>query len=100
MRFCPIPSSLMKSIESSAGDVEAETEALPLAAAGGRTVRGPRLRSAMLAGTLAWMFGNVWFAAISGSAFTLFAKSMDASPFQFGLFTALQYLAALVSLPA
>jgi MFS family permease len=72
----------------------------PLGQSKGRVVTGRPLRSAMLAGTLAWMFGNVWFAAISGSAFTLFAKSMNASPFEFGLFTALQYLAALVSLPA
>jgi MFS family permease len=88
----------MEPIEKSVAGGEFEAEDLPLRA--GRHVRGQRLRSAMTAGTLAWMFGNVWFAAISGSAFTLFAKSMNASPFQFGLFTALQYLAALVSLPA
>jgi len=66
----------------------------------GRPVRGEPLRRALTAGTLAWMFGNVWFVAISGSAFTLFVKSMRASPFQFGLLTSLQYLAALVSIPA
>jgi len=67
---------------------------------GGRPVRGAVLRRSLAAGTLAWMFGNVWFAAISGSAFTLFVKGMAASPFQFGLLTSLQYLAALVSIPA
>ena len=90
----------MKAIENSALGEEPRADGWPLEPSGGRAVRGQRLRNAMLAGTLAWMFGNVWFAAISGSAFTLFAKSMNASPFQFGLFTALQYLAALVSLPA
>ena len=67
---------------------------------GARPVRGAVLRRSLAAGTLAWMFGNVWFAAISGSAFTLFVKGMAASPFQFGLLTSLQYLAALVSIPA
>jgi len=66
----------------------------------GRPVKGAALRRALTAGTLAWMFGNVWYVAISGSAFTLFAKSMRASPFEFGLLASLQYLAALVSIPA
>lgn len=63
-------------------------------------IKGRPLRNAMMAGTVAWMFGNVWFMAISGSAFTLFAKGMGASPFEFGLLTAIQYLAALATLPA
>src|SRR4051812_16090605 len=91
----------MESNESSAVVVEpAAAEVPPPPRVGGGRIAGQRLRSAMLAGTLAWMFGNVWFVAIGGSAFTLFAKSMNASPFQFGLLTALQYLAAIVALPA
>lgn len=79
---------LMNSIESSTEGDERREGVLPLETGEG-TIRGKRLRIAMTAGTIAWMFGNVWFAAISGSAFTLFAKSMNASPFEFGLFTAL-----------
>jgi MFS family permease len=77
-----------------------ESWVLKLQESRARPVTGEKLRDSMLAGTLAWMFGNVWFVAISGSAFTLFAKGMDASPFEFGLLTAIQYLAALVALPA
>ena len=93
---------LMKPEQSPAVGVKAGMveDAPTMAEQGGRPVSGERLRSAMLAGTVAWMFGNVWFVAISGSAFTLFAKGMNASPFEFGVLTALQYLAALVSLPA
>jgi MFS family permease len=90
----------MNPVESPGQNEQPHEQALQLMFAEEHYIRGQRLRSAMMAGTVAWMFGNVWFAAISGSAFTLFARSMDASPFQFGLFTALQYLAALVSLPA
>jgi MFS family permease len=89
-------------VEIAADDVDAAVKgpAQELRMRTGRPVRGEPLRRALTAGTLAWMFGNVWFVAISGSAFTLFVKSMRASPFQFGLLTSLQYLAALVSIPA
>src|SRR4051812_24927162 len=88
----------MKSDQDSTEGVGADVVELSLEE--GRPVSGQRLRTAMSAATIAWMFGNVWFVAISGSAFTLFAKSMNASPFQFGLLTGLQYLAAIVALPA
>ena len=65
-----------------------------------RPVTGGALRNAMAATTLAWIFGNVWFVATSNASITQYAKAMGASPFQFGLLTALPYLASLLSLPA
>jgi len=50
--------------------------------------------------TLAWMFGSVWFNTTTGEPLTLFAQKLGASNFQFGLLTALPFLASLVSLPA
>jgi MFS family permease len=103
----PLPS--MKPSETLAAGVITEPErASPLApgaervraaAADGR-ITGARLRRSMTAGTIAWMFGNVWFVVIGGPALTLYLKGMNASPFEFGLVTALQYLAALFVLPA
>jgi MFS family permease len=61
---------------------------------------GPELRRAMLMATAGWMFGSVWFSAMSGTPLTLYAKTLGASPFQFGLLAALPFLASLLSLPA
>jgi MFS family permease len=47
--------------------------------------------------TLAWTFGSVWSMTSTGEPLTLFAQKLGASNFQFGLLTALPYLAALLS---
>src|SRR5258708_23601021 len=65
---------------------------------------GPRPASALRRSlgliTLGWVFGAVWFTATSGAPLTLFAQSLHASPFQFGVLTALPFIASLASLPA
>src|SRR5688572_10501549 len=61
---------------------------------------GPALRRAMLMATCGWMFGSVWFSAMSGTPLTLYARTLGASPFQFGVLAALPFLASLLSLPA
>ena len=63
-------------------------------------LRGASLRRALGLVTLAWVFGSVWQTATSGAPLTLFATSLHASPFQFGLLTALPFIASLVSMPA
>jgi MFS family permease len=65
-----------------------------------RPVEGDALRSALTVTTVAWIFGNVWNLTVTGAAFTLFARSLGATPFEMGLLSAIPYLAALVSLPA
>src|SRR5688572_4141202 len=61
---------------------------------------GPALRKAMSVVTLSWVFGSVWFTAISGAPLTLFAKHLDASKFEFGLLSALPFIASLASMPS
>ena len=50
--------------------------------------------------TLAWMFGSVWNTVTTTAPLTLFAKGLGASNLQFGLLTALPFIASLVSLPS
>ena len=61
---------------------------------------GPALRKAMSVVTLSWVFGSVWLTAISGAPLTLFAKHLDASKFEFGLLSALPFIASLASMPS
>lgn len=63
-------------------------------------VRGHHLRRTLGLVTLAWMFGSVWVTATSGAPLTLFAQNLRASEFQFGLLSALPFLASLISMPA
>src|SRR4051794_8882744 len=65
-----------------------------------RDLRGPRLRNALGLVTVAWVFGSVWQTATAGAPLTLFATSLRASQFQFGLLSALPFIASLVSMPA
>jgi MFS family permease len=58
------------------------------------------LRRALSLVTLAWVFGSVWATATAGAPLTIFAQSLRASEFQFGLLSALPFLASLVSMPA
>lgn len=63
--------------------------------------RGTRsLRSTLSLVTLAWMFGSVWFTATNGAPLTRFASSLNATGFQFGLLSAMPFIASLISLPA
>jgi hypothetical protein len=62
--------------------------------------RGKELRRSLWLITIAWIFGSVWLNATSGTPYTNFAKSLNASEFEFGILAALPYLASLVSLPA
>jgi MFS family permease len=50
--------------------------------------------------TVAWLFGAVWVTATSGAPLTQFAKALGASNFQFGLLSALPFIASLLSMPA
>lgn len=76
----------------------ADVPAPPLArqAAAARAPLGRTLRFI----TLGWVFGAVWFNATGGAPLTLFAKGLNASPFQFGVLAALPFIASLISLPA
>ena len=49
--------------------------------------------------TLAWMFGSIWWNTTTGTPLTVFAKGLGASNFQFGLLTALPFVASLLSAP-
>ncbi len=62
--------------------------------------RGHALRHSLWMVTFAWIFGSVWATAIAGTPLTNYAKSLHASEFQFGVITALPFIAALLSLPA
>src|SRR5438045_7077420 len=50
--------------------------------------------------TLAWVFGSVWATATGGAPLTLFAHSLGATEFQFGLLSALPFIASLIQMPA
>src|SRR5689334_14564449 len=62
--------------------------------------RGPQLRRALSLVNVAWLFGAVWVTATSGAPLTQFAKGLGASNFQFGLLSALPFIASLLSMPA
>src|SRR5688572_23472802 len=78
------------------------TEDLPAPAprAEGGPPRGAELRRTLGVVTIAWMFGSVWLTATSGAPLTLFARGLRASEFEFGLLSALPFIASLLSLPA
>ena len=61
--------------------------------------RTSSLRRSMGVVTLAWVFGSVWYNTTTGEPLTVFAKQLGASNFQFGLLTALPFIASLMSLP-
>jgi len=58
------------------------------------------LRRTMRLVTLGWVFGSVWLTMVSGAPIAIFARQLDASEFQFGLLTAMPFLASLMSMPA
>ena len=57
------------------------------------SIRRKNLRDALRTVTLAWTFGVVWMACISGSQITLFGRLLGFSNFDFGLLAALPWLA-------
>lgn len=48
---------------------------------------------------MAWFFGAIWLYATAGTPITNFARSLNASPFQFGVLAAMPFLASFLSLP-
>jgi MFS family permease len=90
--------------ERAAGNSRASADGLPrsddLARFAAGDVRGPQLRRTLALVTVAWMFGSVWLTATSGAPLTLFARGLRASEFEFGLLSALPFIASLLSLPA
>jgi MFS family permease len=60
----------------------------------------PGLRQTLETVTLTWVFGAVWQTATTGAPLTRFASELHASPWQFGLLTAMPFVASLLSLPA
>src|SRR6185437_1571013 len=57
----------------------------------------PSLRGVLRYVTCAWMFGAVWQMAVTSEPVTMFAQKLGASNFQFGLLTALPFIASLMS---
>lgn len=74
-----------------------ETRHVPLEAG---AVRGEALRRSMRLITTAWLSGAIWQNATTGAPLTLFAEQLHANGFQFGLLSAIPFLASLASLPA
>jgi MFS family permease len=67
----------------------------------GHAPRGHALRHSLHILTVSWLFGSVYFSSTSGAPITLFAQALDATPFQFGLLSAMPFLATLLfSLPS
>lgn len=62
--------------------------------------QGSPLRRSLSIVTLGWIFGAVWMNATGGAPLTLFARGLGATPMQFGLLSALPFIASLVSMPA
>ena len=110
----------MRNMESGSGDLSREPmEIMPdvdvigastlcpregAAARESRTSKGSitahaTLRTQLGVITWAWVFGSVWSTTTTGSALTVFAKGLGASNFQFGLLTALPFIASLMSVP-
>jgi MFS family permease len=63
-------------------------------------VRRAGVRRSLRVVTLSWVFGSVWATAVSGAPLTLFAHGLKASEFQFGVLSALPFIASLIALPA
>lgn len=59
----------------------------------------PPLRQTLGIITLSGIFWCVWFNTTTGTPLTLFAQKLGASNFEFGMLTALPYLASLLSVP-
>src|SRR3954449_8875399 len=62
--------------------------------------RNTPLRNTLEIVTLSWVFGSVWQTTVTGAPLTRFAAELHASPWQFGLLTAMPFIGSLLSLPA
>lgn len=83
------------SAASAAGTAGAGKTAAPA-----QRIRGASLRRALNFVTAAWLFGSVWATATAGAPITVFAEKLGASEFQFGVLSALPFIASLLSMPA
>lgn len=63
-------------------------------------IQGSHLRAALRRGTLAWMFGVVWIACISGSHVPVFARMLGFNDFAFGVMAAIPFLATFAQILA
>jgi MFS family permease len=64
------------------------------------SVRGPELRRALRTVIIAWMYGIIWMACVTGSRITLFANMVGFSDFEFGVLAALPFVATFAQLIA
>src|SRR3954468_13666713 len=67
-------------------------EPLPLASEAKSQSSTRTTRRALSLVTVAWVFGSVWATATGGAPLTLFAQTLHASEFQFGLLSALPFI--------
>src|SRR4051812_231887 len=58
------------------------------------------LRRSLSLVTTAWLFGSIYVTSTSGAPLALFANGLGASKFQFGLLSAMPFIASMPSLPA
>lgn len=58
------------------------------------------MRRSLALVTVAWIFGSVWVTTTAGAPLTLFAQALHLSRFEFGVLTALPFIASLLTLPA
>src|SRR3954470_21943983 len=80
---------------------ETTGNALPQTGDLSATPAGPAaLRQTLELVTLTWVFGAVWNTTVTGAPLTRFAAELHASPWQFGLLTAMPFIGSLLSLPA
>jgi MFS family permease len=75
----------------------AQSPGTPSLALDGQPIPAPALRTVLRYITCAWIFGSVWQMTITSEPVTLFAQKLGASNFQFGLLTALPFIASLLS---
>lgn len=66
---------------------------------GAGQLSGKQLRRSLWLITAAWVYGSVWFNTTSGAPLTSYATSLKVTEFQFGVLSALPFLASLLSLP-
>jgi MFS family permease len=68
-------------------------------AVGAGELSGQQLRRSLWLITAAWVYGAVWLNATAGAPLTAYASALGATEFQFGVLSALPFLASFLSLP-
>ena len=61
-------------------------------------VRGPELRKSLRTVTVAWMYGVVWLACVSGAQMQIFPRMLGFNDFDFGLMNAIPFAATFSQL--